>query len=136
MTTNNSTSGVIFLQRVTNSKKRLSRAMRKEPTTAEELLWQRVRGNGIAGFKFRRQQVIEGFIVDFFCHQAKLVVELDGDVHDTKEQKLKDAQRRVVFEARGLAELRFRNKEIFENTDGVIAAITATVRGRLTKKLK
>jgi len=110
--------------------------MRKEPTTAEELLWQRVRGNGIAGFKFRRQQVIEGFIVDFFCHQAKLVVELDGDVHDTKEQKLKDAQRRVVFEARGLAELRFRNKEIFENTDGVIAAITATVRGRLTKKLK
>jgi len=133
MTNKKLTSGVVFLQQVTDGKKRFSRSMRREPTCAERLLWQRVRGNGIAGLKFRRQQVIEGFIVDFFCHRAKLVVELDGEVHDTEERKKEDEARRMVFEARGLTELRFRNEAVIGNIEAVIEEIEKTVQSKLAE---
>jgi very-short-patch-repair endonuclease len=72
------TSGVILLQRVKKDKLSRARQLRLSPTPAEMKLWQHLRRNQIACVKFRRQQLIEGFIVDFFCHKAGLVIEIDG----------------------------------------------------------
>jgi very-short-patch-repair endonuclease len=59
----------------------MARALRKEMTPAEQTLWSELRGNQLHGAKFRRQQVIAGYIADFYCHAARLVIELDGPVH-------------------------------------------------------
>lgn len=65
-------------------KQMLARRMRREMTPGEWCLWQRLRANRFCGLHFRRQQVIDGFIADFYCHAARLVVEADGDVHDDR----------------------------------------------------
>jgi hypothetical protein len=62
--------------------KPVARQMRQEPTQAEDLLWQSLRNHQLLGFKFRRQHSIERFIVDFYCAEAKLVIEIDGPIHD------------------------------------------------------
>jgi very-short-patch-repair endonuclease len=80
--------------------------------------------------KFRRQQIIDGFVTDFYCHQAALVVEVDGSVHDLQGQKDRDELRRKVFEARGLMELRFRNEEVLGGTDRVVKEIARWVESR------
>ena len=71
---------VVKFQRVTEGKRTASRQLRQSPTEAEALLWSRLR-NSALGVKFRRQQVIRGFIVDFYCDAARLIVEADGGVH-------------------------------------------------------
>ena len=73
--------GIVTGQRVTKEKLQRAKELRREMTPAENLLWKEVRANKL-GVHFRRQQVIQGFIVDFYCHRAGLVVEVDGDVHD------------------------------------------------------
>ena len=123
----NLSSGVIFLQRVNKDKLRRACELRRAMTPAERLVWERVRNNQIAGAKFRRQQIIEGFIVDFFCHPAKLVVEIDGGVHDTEDQKKADEKRKKVFANRGVEEIRFRNEEVLGNIDAVVEKITEIV---------
>ena len=123
-------SGVIFLQKVSNTKVQQARELRKKMTPAEKVLWEKLRGNQILGFKFRRQQIIEGFIVDFFCHQAKTVVEVDGTVHDEPARVREDAHRRRVFESRGLHEMRFRNEDVINNTEKVVTAIAELVQKR------
>ena len=90
-------SGVILLQRVDKYKKRQARGLRRNMTEAEEVLWEHLRNRRLEGLKFRRQQVIEGFVVDFFCHELKLVVETDGEIHNTQEQKEIDKHRKNVF---------------------------------------
>jgi len=69
-----------------------AKGMRKLPTKAEEILWERLRNNKL-GFKFRRQQPIENFIPDFYCHKKKLTIELDGAVHYNSESKIYDKVR-------------------------------------------
>ncbi len=86
--------GVIQRQHVSDEKKRLSRELRKNMTPAEKVLWEVLRNKGCHNLKFRRQQVIEGYIVDFFCASKKLVIEVDGSVHDNDEQKEYDKHRR------------------------------------------
>jgi very-short-patch-repair endonuclease len=78
------------------------------------------RGNKL-GVHFRRQQVIAGFIVDFYCHKAALVVEVDGDVHDL--QKEEDARREKVLNELGLRVIRFKNDEVVRDLSGVILKI-------------
>lgn len=73
-------------QRVTKEKLQRSRELRREMTPAEKILWEELRGSKL-GVRFRRQQVIQGFIVDFYCHWAGLVVEVDGDVHDLQREE-------------------------------------------------
>ncbi|MBN1602709.1 MAG: endonuclease domain-containing protein [Chitinispirillaceae bacterium] len=124
-------SGVVFLQAVSKEKKDFSRRLRKEPTPAERLLWEHVRNNAISDVKFRRQQVIDGYVVDFFCHNAKLVIEVDGKIHNTVKQKAKDIQRKNVFEARGLMEIRFRNEEVLENVLKVVKTLNQIVDSRI-----
>ncbi|NLD93574.1 MAG: DUF559 domain-containing protein [Fibrobacter sp.] len=105
------TSGVVKRQRIANEKLTIARKFRKEMTESETLLWKKVRKCQL-GVKIRRQQIVEGFIVDFFCESAKLVIEVDGDVHDNEEQKKTDQLRRLVFEERGLQEIRFTNEQV------------------------
>lgn len=117
------TSGLIRLQRVMESKREDARLLRKNMTEAETVLWQELRGRRLCGFKFRRQQVIDGFIVDFYCEQAKLVVEVDGGIHDKEPQKELDEHRTRVFSARGLQTIRFKNEEVFNNLRLVLEKI-------------
>jgi len=125
-----STSGVIRLQRLSDGKLRQARALRANMTEAETILWERLRRKGILNVKFRRQQVIEGFIVDFYCESVKLVIEVDGSVHDTEDQKAVDEHRRKVFQACGLKELRFANREIVGDIETVVQLIRMSIEGK------
>ncbi len=117
------TRNIVIGQRVDALKIQRAKELRRGMTPAESLLWQRVRANRLNGFHFRRQQVIDGFIVDFYCHAAGLVVELDGGIHERQGDY--DAQRDRVLAARGLRVLRFENRECAENLEGVLERILA-----------
>ena len=90
---------IIPRQRVTKEKLERAKELRREMTPAEKILWQEVRAKKL-GVRFRRQQVIAGFIVDFYCHKSALVVEVDGDIHDL--QKDEDARREKALSELGL----------------------------------
>ncbi|MBI1296139.1 DUF559 domain-containing protein [bacterium] len=108
--------------------KPLAREMRHDPTPAEDRLWQRLRRAQIHGVSFRRQHSIERFIVDFYCANARLVIELDGPIHQyTVEQ---DAIRQEFLESKGLQVLRFENMDVFNTLDAVVAVIADEVARR------
>ena len=96
-------------------------------TPAEKILWQELRGNKL-GVHFRRQQVITGFIVDFYCHKAGLVVEVDGDIHDLQQEQ--DARHEKVLGEMGLRIVRFRNEEVVKDLSAVLGKIRELVEGR------
>ena len=114
---------IITGQRIDPAKLEQAKAMRRNPTPAEKRLWSALRRNQLDGFHFRRQQIIGGFIVDFYCHAAGLVVELDGPVHE--QQPEYDAERDRILAAHELQVLRFRNEEIMQNLEGVLNHIRA-----------
>jgi very-short-patch-repair endonuclease len=93
---------------------RAARQLRQEPTSAEVKLWDALRGRRLAGLKFRRQHPYERFVLDFFCVEHQLVVELDGGVHAEPTQAARDAERTEFLQSRGIRVLRFKN-EIVEN---------------------
>jgi very-short-patch-repair endonuclease len=102
--------------------KPLAKEMRHAPTPAENTLWQKLRRHGLGGHKFRRQHVIDRFIVDFYCASAKLVVEVDGSVHEYTVEE--DAIRQQFLEeVHGLTVLRFSNGDVLGNLNGVLEAI-------------
>lgn len=111
---------IVTDQRVTKEKLQLAKELRREMTPAEKLLWQEVRANKL-GVHFRRQQVIAGFIVDFYCHKSALVVEVDGDIHDL--QKAEDERREKVLSALGLRVVRFGNDEVIRGLYAVVGKI-------------
>ena len=115
-------------QRVDSDHLRRAKELRRWMTPEEKLVWERVRRNGLAGFHVRRQQVIDGFIVDFYCHAARLVIELDGGIH--AGQQADDGERDLVLGARGLQVLRVRNEEIVQDVDGVLERISMVARER------
>ncbi|MFZ2971604.1 MAG: endonuclease domain-containing protein [Ferribacterium limneticum] len=96
----------------------LARANRKAPTPAENLLWQKVlRSRQFDGHKFHRQKPIGPYVVDFYCAELKLVIEVDGDSH--AEQAEYDAQRTAFLGSHGLHVLRYANRDILNNLPGV-----------------
>ncbi len=99
--------------------------MRKRPTRAEMMLWQRLRGKRMRGHKFRRQQPLGRFIVDFYCRQAQLVVEVDGVSHHSTEAAIYDGQRTRFLEELGLSVLRFSNEQVIYETDAVLNTIVS-----------
>jgi very-short-patch-repair endonuclease len=117
---------IIFGQHVTDEKLERSREFRHDMTPAETILWQELRGTKM-GVRFRRQQVIAGFIVDFYCHQVGLVIELDGGVHEGDEQMEKDAKRDKVLEEMGLKVVRFKNEEVIRNLPVVLEKIRGLI---------
>ena len=100
-----------------------ARAMRRNPTEPEKRLWRSLSRSQLAGAKFRRQQVIHPYIVDFLCPAKALVVEVDGDTHDAGADRRRDAD----LEDKGFRVLRFGNADVMTNMSGVLAAIALTV---------
>jgi very-short-patch-repair endonuclease len=111
-------------QTVTKEKLQRARELRRDMTPAEKILWQELRGNKL-GVHFRRQQVIAGFIVDFYCHKAGLVIEVDGDIHDLQQEE--DARREKVLSGMGLRIVRFRNDEVMKNLSAVVGKVRELV---------
>jgi very-short-patch-repair endonuclease len=99
----------------------LAHSMRLNPTSAEAKLWQTLKGKSLNGFKFRRQHPLFSYIVDFYCSQAKLIIEVDGPIHD--HQIPRDQSRDAFFKQQGCKILRFKNKDIYLNLDSVKSKI-------------
>jgi len=108
-------------QKIDTTKKKLSRQFRKEMTKAEKILWERLKKNRLAGIHFRRQQVIDRVIVDFYCHQFGLVIEIDGLVHE--KQREYDETRDNYLVEKNLKVMRFSNEQDLNDTDGVLENI-------------
>src|SRR5215510_2346317 len=102
-----------------------AKRLRRHQTDAERILWFRLRGRRLAGWKFKRQVPIDCFIVDFVCADAKLIVELDGSQHAVRT--LQDEERTKTLEAMGYLVLRFWNNELMSNLDGVLEEILNTL---------
>jgi len=102
---------------------RLASDLRKNMTKAEVVLWEELRKRKLEGLKFRRQHPIGVFVVDFFCYEAMLVIEVDGNVHDTHYQSERDTERTRILKDFGIIELRFRNEDILNNLGEVISEI-------------
>jgi very-short-patch-repair endonuclease len=111
---------IVTDQNISSEKLKRARDLRSEMTPAEKVLWQELRGNKV-GLHFRRQQVIAGFIVDFYCHSAGLVIELDGDIHMEKQKY--DAERDKVLEDMGLRVVRYVNDDVLFNLPRVLSQI-------------
>ena len=97
--------------------KPIAREQRAVPTEAENTLWQYLRRHNLRGFKFRRQHGIERFIVDFYCAKARLIIEVDGPIH--QYQREEDSIRQEYLESHGLKVLRFSNEAVLNNADEV-----------------
>lgn len=96
--------------------------LRRNMTPAEQLLWDKLKGKQIPGVRFRRQHPISTYIVDFYCHAAKLVIELDGKIHLAKRES--DRKRTNEIEALGIQIIRFDNEDVEKDLDAVVAKIT------------
>ena len=101
-----------------------AKELRKNMTEAERVLWGylKVKPNG---YKFRRQHPLGIYIADFYCHKLKLVIEVDGSIHDREEMKLNDAIRQKLIEEDGLTVIRFKNAEILNDIVTVLKVIHA-----------
>ena len=88
---------------------------RLNPTAAEELLWERLQSKRLYGLKFRRQHPLRKYIVDFYCHEKRLVIELDEGVDDSKERKLKDPERTELLNKLNITEVWFSNLEVLND---------------------
>jgi very-short-patch-repair endonuclease len=108
----------------------LAREMRRSPTRSEDMFWQAVRARRLGGVKFRRQQVIEKFIVDFFVPSHRLVIEIDGGIH--KQQKEHDALRQQFLDDCGLKVLRFTDKEVETNLEAVLETVREVLNEQLS----
>ena len=106
----------------------LARRLRRNQTDAERLLWFRLRDRRLDGCKFKRQAPIDRFVVDFFCADAKLIVELDGGQRDPAGERDRDRTR--VLEAMSYLVLRFWNHDVMQNIDGVLEEILSAVNHR------
>ncbi len=112
--------------------KPLANQMRSEPTPAENHLWRFIRKQAL-GVKFRRQHVFHRFIVDFYCREAHLVIEVDGAIHEYTQEE--DALRQEFLESLGLRVLRFTNGEVLQHTQAVlerIGEVLAEIRNQST----
>ncbi|MFN8287549.1 MAG: endonuclease domain-containing protein [Chitinophagales bacterium] len=106
--------------------------LRNNMTPSEKLLWQRLSNNQLS-VRFKPQHPLFQYIVDFYCHPAKLVIEVDGDVHFNEAQQQEDVKTTEEIEALGLLLIRFTNKEVFADLDSVIKQIKSVVGTRLSQ---
>ena len=100
-----------------------AKELRRLQTPQEQKLWQRLRGKQLYGGKFRRQHPIFRFILDFFCYQHRLAIEIDGAGHADLEQQQYDQARTEWLEQRGIRVLRFTNQQVDTNIEGVLQEI-------------
>ena len=100
-----------------------ARQLRQEETEAEQVLWNALRGKRLNGLKFRRQHPYENTILDFFCVEYQLVIEVDGNIHDLPDQSKYDEERTNFLNEHGLRVVRFRNEDILKNLPNVLQKI-------------
>jgi very-short-patch-repair endonuclease len=101
----------------------LAKGLRRNATSAERRLWQGLRREQVGGFRFRRQVMLGGFIADFACFEARMVIEVDGATHSTDRELALDAARSAALAAQGYDVLRFTNDDVFHNLNGVLETI-------------
>jgi imidazole glycerol-phosphate synthase subunit HisF len=109
-----------------------ARELRKRLTSAEQSFWLRLKGK-FPEYEFRRQHPISIYVADFYCHKLRLVIEIDGSIHDSSEAKISDEKRQRDLENLGLTVVRFTNDQIKKDVENVFATIMSTI-GKLTSK--
>ncbi|MFA6429197.1 MAG: endonuclease domain-containing protein [Patescibacteria group bacterium] len=109
------------------------RVLRKTQTETEAFLWDRLRG-GRCGVRFRRQYGVGKYVVDFYAPKARLVIEIDGDIHEVPDVRIHDKDRQKNIEALGLRFLRFTTAEILGNIEAVLSQIHFSVQNPLLAK--
>jgi len=102
--------------------------LRKQTTEAEEKLWEQLRNRRFEGLKFRRQHPLNRFVADFYCHEKRLVVEVDGGIHNEKEVIERDEGREVDLQNFGLTIIRFTNEEIMTNMGEVLEKLKIAIQ--------
>ena len=105
-----------------------AKKLRDNPTQAEERLWVELKNKQLDGYKFRRQHPLSIYIADFYCHELKLVIEVDGNYHLAKEQLLLDKRRTADIEFQGLKVIRFTNDEVMHNLLEVLNKIKEYIK--------
>lgn len=118
--------GIVRGQKVIEAKVTIAKELRRKMTKEEEILWGQLRNNQLAGFHFRRQQLIDGFIADFYCRAAKLIVEVDGGIH--QQQAGYDAERDLILAGRDLRVVRIKNEDVQQNLPAVLRQIAEICR--------
>ena len=113
----------------------LRRRLRKNMTSAEVALWTMIKNRQLGGYRFQRQFGIGPYVVDFYCHEAKLVVELDGEVHNDPEQIEHDRARTEFLNACGVEVLRFENFEVFVYAARTLNTITQKIEEILKQRI-
>ena len=106
-----------------------AKELRNKMTPTEQILWEELKGKKVCGVRFRRQHPIDIFIVDFYCHEALLVIEVDGKIH--LQQKDYDDGRTAEIEKFDIEVIRFTNQEVESDLKGVIQSITKKIQNRL-----
>ena len=102
--------------------KHLARQLRREMTAAETVLWKYLRGNA-TGYRFRRQQPIGHYVMDFYCYELNLCIELDGGVHDEAMADIKDEVRTEYLNSQGITVLRYSNDVVFNHPEAILKSI-------------
>jgi very-short-patch-repair endonuclease len=110
------------------STREFAKNLRRNQTKVEKILWSKIRNRQIEGVKFRRQEPINGYIVDFVCLESKLILELDGGHHNNIQRKIYDKLRTSSLNHIGFKVLRIWNSEIIGNIDGVLEYIRTEVK--------
>jgi very-short-patch-repair endonuclease len=105
-----------------------ARQLRRDSTRSEDLLWQALRRKEFRGLKFRRQHPLGGFVLDFYCHAAKLAVEVDGSVHHAPDVRARDRDRQTLIEAAGIRVLRVRAEDVESDVNAVLHQIHVVLR--------
>jgi very-short-patch-repair endonuclease len=121
------TRGIVIHGASDRGKLEAAKRMRRAATPAEETLWQNLRRGQLDGLHFRRQQVIDGFVVDFYCGSVDLIIEVDGSVHESVANREYDAERTRVLSARGLRVLRVTNDDVLSDVGAVLSRIRSFV---------
>ncbi len=124
---NQENQNIVIGQKVTSTKIQRAKELRRQMTKEETILWQHLRANRLKGLHFRRQQIIDGFIVDFYCHAARLIIEIDGEIH--QQQVEYDAERDQALSTRGLRLLRIQNEEVRQHLESVLMRISMACCG-------
>lgn len=112
------------------SEKEKRRFLRNNMPKVEIVLWSKLKGRQLKGCKFRRQYSVDKFILDFFCPDFKLAIEVDGDTHFLNGKPERDRERQIFIENSGIRFLRFTNNDIYKNLDGVLKTIEDFIEKR------
>ena len=107
--------------------KKIRQRLRKNMPLAEKLLWTKIKDRQLSGYKFRRQYSIGNYVLDFYCPELKLSIEVDGETHYVEGADTYDRERQAFMESFGITVLRFTNRDVYEKIDGVVHRIKETI---------